>query len=579
MHSPSLLRQGGLAAIFLGMVLQLAAQDAMVAPLVWLKPKDAPDTLPVLQKVPAFSFPWELEQTKEIGYAVAVTYIDETGKRLGFAPFANLEAYVDPAYDGIKQMSFAPGRRAGQPVLTGTQLTVIFNPKSAAVDAPDATPRLLAVTFVRVKKPDTDDPTGSFGKWVYADVSVDETGRVTAVRNVAPEWTDAFLRTAREWRFAPARRAGHPVAAEVHMPFLLADWGDWISGTGKESPPEVISRISPVYPLSMERTGISGSVDITFTVDREGRPKDMCIRCSLNAAFDDAAVDGLRLWKFKPALQDGVPVERRMSQRLTFGMQYAAARSKAGLDLSANGNAGLGLPRPGAQAAPAYPRAQLGDEVKGDVTSPQLLGHATPVYPYALLRDRETGRAKVRCVIGETGEIVSSSVIEATRPEFGHALQAAAEIFEYRPALKAGRPMPVEITFEQKFSLNDLYEVVASADKDMLKRESKHPDTILTPERLDKPLSRIVRRSVQLPTSMDQKTARGEAVVEILIDEDGHVRLPRVVSASQEALGYAAVQAVAGWRYDPPKAQGKPAVVRLRVPLNFNPSEPTPADI
>lgn len=564
---------------FLGTLLRLAAQDAVVAPLVWLKPQDAPDTLPVLQKVPSFSFPSELAQTKEIGYAFAVTYIDETGKRLGFAPFANLEAYVDPAYDGIEQMSFAPGRRAGQPVLTGTQLAVIFNPKSAAVDAPDATPRLLAVTAVRIKKPDTDDALGGYGKWVYADVSVDEIGRVTAVRNVAPEWAEAFLKTAREWRFAPARRAGHPLAAEVHVPFLLADWGDWISGTGKESPPEAISKISPVYPLSMERTGITGAVDITFTVDREGRPKDMCIKRSLNAAFDDAAVDGLRLWKFKPALQDGVPVERRMSQRLTFGMQYAAARRKAGLDLSAKGNAGLGLPGPRSQAAPAYPREVLGEEVKGDVTAPQMVGHATPVYPYALLRDRETGKARVRCVIGETGEIVSSQVVEATRPEFGQALQAAAEIFEYRPALKAGRPMPVEITFEQKFSLNDLYEVVTSADKDMLKRESKHPDTILTPERLDKPLNRIVRRSVQLPTSMDQRTARGEAVVEILIDEGGHVRLPRVVSASQEALGYAAVQAVTSWRYAPPKAQGKPAVVRLRVPFVFQSSVPIPADI
>jgi outer membrane biosynthesis protein TonB len=42
------------------------------------------------------------------------------------------------------------------------------------------------------------------------------------------------------------------------------------------------------------------------------------------------------------------------------------------------------------------------------------------------------------------------------------------------------------------------------------------------------------------------------------------------MSASEPAFGYAAIQAVAFWRFEPPLAKGKPVVVRARVPFNFN---------
>ena len=62
---------------------------------------------------------------------------------------------------------------------------------------------------------------------------------------------------------------------------------------------------------------------------------------------------------------------------------------------------------------------------------------------------------------------------------------------------------------------------------------------------------------------------RGEARIEVLIDEEGKVRLPRIVEATDPAFGYAAVQAVTEWRFEPPTAAGKPAIVRVLVPFDF----------
>lgn len=550
---PSLIRRGGLPAIFIGMVLRLAAQDATLAPLEWLEPKDAPDTLPALRNAPKFPFPSGLKQTKEIGYAIADTYIDDEGKRLGFYPVSNLTAYTEPAYAGIKQLKFTPGKRAGRPVNTAVQLAVIFNPKSAAVDSPDATPRLLAVEIVRVKE--SELLKNGMLNWVYADVVVDAAGQVTAVRNVAPEWTEAFLNAARKWRFAPARRAGQPVAAEVHVPFLLttrtAVLGQ-VTGKGKTTPPEVISRVAPTYPETMLRSGLRGDVVIDFTIDREGRMVDAVVVSSLNPAFEDPALDALRRWKFKPGWKDGVPVDTRFRQRIGFVLNGAWGGGESGVSLRATDKSG--------------------------VTPPEPQARAIPVYPYALLRDKVRGKAKVISVVGETGKVISSRVEAATRPEFGLALQAALEAYEYSPALKDGRPVAVEIAFEQEFSLSDFDGVVTEADRDMVKQESKEPRTILTAKQLGVPLHPIGYRNPRFPTSVDKKTTTGDALVEIIIDEEGHVRLPRIVSASQEAFGYAAVQAVAAWRFDPPKALlGRSAVVRVRVPFVFKQTVLVPA--
>ena len=66
------------------------------------------------------------------------------------------------------------------------------------------------------------------------------------------------------------------------------------------------------------------------------------------------------------------------------------------------------------------------------------------------------------------------------------------------------------------------------------------------------------------------KAAKGEATIEVLIDKDGWVQLPRVVSTSNPAFGWAAAQAVAVWRFEPPKVGGKAVVTRVRIPFVFS---------
>jgi len=61
-----------------------------------------------------------------------------------------------------------------------------------------------------------------------------------------------------------------------------------------------------------------------------------------------------------------------------------------------------------------------------------------------------------------------------------------------------------------------------------------------------------------------------------LIDLEGRARLPRVVAASDPAFGYAAVQAISDWRFEPPTVKGETVVVRARVPFSFKTGEAAP---
>ena len=106
------------------------------------------------------------------------------------------------------------------------------------------------------------------------------------------------------------------------------------------------------------------------------------------------------------------------------------------------------------------------------------------------------------------------------------------------------------------------------SERAALALERKHPERILKGRDLDHRLKPVITHSPCFPRG-DLKVDEGDAVVEFLVDEEGRVCVPRVVSASDPAFGYAAVQAVSTWRFEPPVSKGKPGVARVSVPFEF----------
>jgi protein TonB len=67
---------------------------------------------------------------------------------------------------------------------------------------------------------------------------------------------------------------------------------------------------APVYPAAARRRNLEGTVMLEVLVNREGQAAQVrVLRGSGHALLDRSALDGVRRWRFTPALSGGRPQE------------------------------------------------------------------------------------------------------------------------------------------------------------------------------------------------------------------------------------------------------------------------------
>jgi TonB family protein len=532
------------------------AQDVTVGPVVAESANDTPEVLPTLVKKVRPEFPSELKKTADIGWASIDCFVDDHGKVLTWNVSGSQPAYADAAQTGfVDTKKFTAGQKNGVPVNSRIRLSVSFNPASASPKNADATPRLLNATVVVdphiAPKPSVFTPPIT----VWATLSVDAEGHVVAVKDLPERQRAVFEEAARHWSFAPARKAGVPIAADVRVPFIVVS-GQTVPPKNLQ-PPRWVTRADPEYPFALRMSGLRGNVTVEFVVDQNGRTRDVVVVSSLNPAFNESAIAAVQKWKFEPGRADGVPVNTKLRQEISFQ-----------LDTVDGGDTGFVVTNRADQS-------KLPENLRYDV-APKPKAFVLPVYPYELLKKRVRGKAKIGILLDDRGMVIGSKISSASQPELGFALQAAAERFEYEPALKSSQPTQALVGFEQEFKL-DLTDLVSETDRRLLRLEEKHPEQILKGAELDQKLKSTVTSPPRYPLSLADKGVPGQAVVDCLIDEHGEVHLPRIVSSTNPEFGYAAVQALRLWRFVPPVCKGKPGVTKVRIPFGFEPPRTEPA--
>ena len=76
-----------------------------------------------------------------------------------------------------------------------------------------------------------------------------------------------------------------------------------------DSPPQVVSRVEPEYPLAARVSGAEGSVVLNANVDVEGHVTRVWVaRATAPEALVQSAMDALYRFRFTPGSQEGVPV-------------------------------------------------------------------------------------------------------------------------------------------------------------------------------------------------------------------------------------------------------------------------------
>ena len=323
--------------------------------------------------------------------------------------------------------------------------------------------------------------------------------------------------------------------------------------------PKLIKTVQPLYPYNQARAGVNGSVVVEFIINTQGQVQNPCIISSNNPAFERPALDSILQWKFSPGSRGGHPVNVRANQRMEFSLDVAG-RDSGGWQITKSKN-----------------HTSLPPQLQWDI-APIPLGTTFPVYPLNALRAGLKGKTQLNFVVGPSGKVIKANVIAATTPEMGLAALAMIDTWQFTPAKKKdGTPMFAALAIEHSFEPSGQGDVpVTDAAHRILRLMQKHPEKIVGANELDQLPKPISRRPLVYPVALEVAAQPGSAVIEFIIDEEGDEQLPVIISSTAPEFGYAAVQAVAAWRFEPAKKNGQTVISRARLPINFKPA-PAPA--
>lgn len=339
--------------------------------------------------------------------------------------------------------------------------------------------------------------------------------------------------------------------------------GEIVDGAQLERKPEVIKSVPPIYPKDARR-GLLGHVLVELIVGVDGRVESGKAKKSSHPCFEQAAVAAVLQWTFAPGQKDGRPVRTRVWQYIKFDLPdnhwrgFRPIEMKAALDRD--------LP-----------------EFQWD-QPPMLRAVAGSVYPFELLRAKTKGHARVALTIGKNGRLTQAVVVEATAPEFGLAMLAMVDSWQFRVASKNGEACAAKFLVRHEFLPSGIMNAVRhefspsgikdASTQNILKEMDRASPEIYEGTALDQPPRPISQPAPYYPLSKYGSGQIGEALIEFVIDAKGDVQLPRIVTCSAPEFGYAAAQAVSSWSFLPPLKNKRPVIARIQMPVVISPPPP-----
>jgi len=81
------------------------------------------------------------------------------------------------------------------------------------------------------------------------------------------------------------------------------------AGTGGIHDPIVIHSVEPEFSEEARRAKFSGNVQVYLWIDEQGNPSHVRVIRGVGMGLDEKAVEAVRQYKFKPAMQNGKPVK------------------------------------------------------------------------------------------------------------------------------------------------------------------------------------------------------------------------------------------------------------------------------
>jgi len=124
---------------------------------------------------------------------------------------------------------------------------------------------------------------------------------------------------------APPRLEPLPVGSDAARPRMSPDvfvararWGSFVELGDVDKPPVAVSRPAPVYPPAARQMRRQGEIEMRLLIDAQGQVAAVELLTGGRSDFAMAAERAARLWKYRPAMKDGVPVQVKIVEKVAF---------------------------------------------------------------------------------------------------------------------------------------------------------------------------------------------------------------------------------------------------------------------
>ena len=199
----------------------------------------------------------------------------------------------------------------------------------------DAQARLVLLFNQRLTQGRVVDPGGDSAKFYLEQLTLTDASQPSTlvarqdfVSRTLGETKTAIRRkdyaAARRW-LGEARDAGGDAAT-----LSAADRDISTAQDNEQHAPEFVSAgalkltryVPPEFPLAASSRGLSGWVDVQFVVKSDGTTGEVTIVGAEPVGFfEQAALEAVRKWRYRPVLSDGKAVDQRARVRMTFSLQ------------------------------------------------------------------------------------------------------------------------------------------------------------------------------------------------------------------------------------------------------------------
>ncbi|MDI1319399.1 MAG: energy transducer TonB [bacterium] len=177
--------------------------------------------------------------------------------------------------------------------------------------------------------------------------------------------------------------------------------------------------------------------------------------------------------------------------------------------------------------------------------------------------------------VNQEGQLLDWMLEGASHALLAKEVLDALPQWKFKPARFQGQPIPARVQLLFQFQSAEAIRVITDMGIIARMNEAKGPRkmsrSIYAVGELDQPLDPVVEIAPRPPDQFGATVKEGAVVVDYLIDTNGKVRMPIIISSDDQAFTTSVLLAVLECRYAVPQRIGVPVITRVRQKFAFTP--------